>query len=159
MNMGHILALDHWYSSIETFLMVARTGNHAVGTIKTNSLGLPGEGKFPKTGNGKRERGTLQQMSRFYNGIKLYFVAWMDKKPVHLLSTIGTSVTTCVRQIKNGRRAGAGWTRQDVIQPSIIQVYNKFMGGTDNFDWQISSFRPKIKTTSWVPKVIIHILN
>jgi hypothetical protein len=33
------------------------------------------------------------------------------------------------------------------------------MGGTDGFDWRIASFRPKIITKSWVPKVFCHLLN
>ena len=43
--------------------------------------------------------------------------------------------------------------------PAIFKIYNKYMGGTDGYDWHLSHFRPKIKTISWVPKVLIHLFN
>ena len=88
-------------------------------------------------------------MASTFHRITFYFTAWMDKKPVHLLSTISSAISTCLRQVKQGAEAAAGWTR---IHPAIIKIYNKFMGGTDGFDWRIASFRPKITTKSWVPK-------
>ncbi len=156
-NKGHILATDNWYSSLDVAMSVALSGNYFVGTIKTNKLGLPAEGKFPKTGNGKRLRGVLQQMTSTFQQFTFYFTAWMDKKPVHMLSTIPSAISSCIRQVKQG--ANALWTRMQFPIPAIIKIYNKFMGGTDGFDWRIASFRPKITTKSWVPKVLIHLLN
>jgi len=97
----------------------------------------------------------LQQMTAIINGVRLFFVAWMDRKPVHLLSTIPSSISYCFRQIKQG----ATWVRTRVILPAIIKVYNAFMGGTDGFDWRVALFRPKIITKSWVPKVFIHLVG
>jgi hypothetical protein len=154
---GHILATDNWYTSIHVASMVAATGNYFVGTIKTNKSGLPAEGKFPKTGRGKKQRGVMSQMSSIYQGITLYFTAWMDKKPVHLLSTIYSNISTCMRRVKDD--VTDAWTRVQFNLPAIIKIYNKFMGGTDGFDWRISCFRPKIITRSWVTKVFCHLLN
>ena len=140
-------------------LLVTMSGNHFVGTIKTNKIGLPNDGKFPKTGPGKKQRGILKQMVSTWNGMACYFTAWMDKKPVHLLSTIMSKASTCFHQVKQGAEAAATWSRVQFLIPSIIKVYNKFMGGTDGFDWRIAAFRPKIITKSWVPKVLCHLLN
>ena len=43
--------------------------------------------------------------------------------------------------------------------PSIIKIYNWFMGGTDSMDQRISYYRPNVKSVSWVPKLMIHFLN
>ena len=43
--------------------------------------------------------------------------------------------------------------------PSIIKIYNWFMGGTDSMDQRLSYYRPNVKTKSWVPKMLTHFLN
>ena len=68
-NKGHILATDNWYTSLEVALLVARSGNHFVGTCKTNKAGLPAAGKFPKTGNGKQQRGGVSSNKYGINSI------------------------------------------------------------------------------------------
>jgi hypothetical protein len=156
-NKGHVLATDNWYTSLEVALLVARSGNYFVGTCKTNKAGLPAAGKFPKTGNGKQQRGVFKQMASVLDQFTIYFTAWMDKKPVHMLSTIPSAISSCLRQVKVG--AAATWTRMQFAIPAVIKIYNKFMGGTDGFDWRIASFRPKIITKSWVPKVLCHMVN
>ena len=44
-------------------------------------------------------------------------------------------------------------------QPTVVQAYNKGMGGTDGFDQCLSYYRPRVKTVSWLPRVFIHFLN
>eukprot|EP01041_Mallomonas_annulata_P012274 gene12274-25801_t len=66
------------------------------------------------------------------NDIDAYFVAWQDNKPVHILST---------------------------IRSTLMKVYNRSMGGTDSFDQRLSYYRPHIKTKSWIPRVFTYFLN
>ena len=85
---NHILFIDNWYNSLLTVKICVDRGIEVVATVKTNSKNLPAEGKFPKTGRGKRARGTAQQLSMKIKGTDrdVHFIAWQDKKPVHMLS-------------------------------------------------------------------------
>jgi hypothetical protein len=85
---------------MENMESVVATGNHYVGTIRTNKKGLPG--KFPNTGSGKKRRGEMKQMRcSAGNGSFAYFTAWQDNKPVHLLSTFPSYLSSCSRVTKN----------------------------------------------------------
>jgi hypothetical protein len=158
-NKNHILTTDNWYTSIDVALSAAATGNHFIGTIKVNKQGLPDAGKFAKKGAGKKQRGVMKQMSATIRNIPLFVTAWMDRKPVHILSTICSGVANCTRQVKTQVGATDTWTRQTFPIPGVIKVYNKYMGGTDGFDWRIALNRPKIVTKSWIPKVLCHFVN
>ena len=58
-NKGFILFTDNWYTSLKLFLMCMIMCIALIGTVKTNSAGLPKEFLFPKTGKGQKERGEL----------------------------------------------------------------------------------------------------
>lgn len=153
---NHIFVTDNWYTSMNSMQFVINTGNHAIGTVKTNKSGLPEVGKFPKTGNGRKNRGESKQMKTNVNGKNVYFLAWQDNKPVHLLSTIPSELGKVKR---NSNDKGGNWRRVEINRPSIIKHYNHGMGGTDGIDQRMSYYRPKVKTVSWIPKIFIHCLN
>ena len=92
-------------------------------------------------------------MSALFSGIRLFFVTWKNKKPVHLQSTIVYVRSSKERMLQ---QLGTGQTTSCV---AAFKWYNKFMGGTDGLDWRVASFRPKFKTKSWVPKVYIHLFR
>jgi hypothetical protein len=86
----------------------------------------------------------------------LYFLAWQDNKPVHLLSTIPSELG----KVKRNSNDNAGnWQRIEIHRPTIIKHYNHGMGGTDGIDQRMSYYRPKVKTVSWIPKIFINCLN
>ena len=62
-------------------------GNYFKGTCKANKQGIPNDGIFPKDGRNKQPRGTRRQIVKLMEK-KVYFTAWQDNKPVHLLSTL-----------------------------------------------------------------------
>jgi hypothetical protein len=67
-----------------------------VGTVKVNRKGLPKEGIFPKKGAGKRVKGDVKCMQKL--GEDLFFTAWQDNKPVHMLSTIKPRLQKIMRK-------------------------------------------------------------
>ena len=85
-NLGYILFIDNWYNSLLTVKTCDDMGIDVVGTVKTNSKGLPTEGKFPKTGKHKKARGVAQQLSTTITGFffflkKSYLInLWNTKK-------------------------------------------------------------------------------
>ena len=158
-NQGHLLATDNWYTTMEALIFVKKTiGADYVGTVKANKKSLPKEAIFPKVGRGKKQRGDSKQMR-----VKLknsndyaYFVAWQDNKPVHILSTLRSYLTAVQR---NGYDDARQWVRRTYSMPTVISQYNKTMGGTDRFDQNLSYYRPKLKTRSWMTRVLVHLLN
>jgi hypothetical protein len=165
---NHVICTDNWYTSLAVLLFCASIGCHFLGTCKTNRSGIPDEGKFPA--NGRHPRGAMKSMKSNnvgsiakFNGrqqenvpVAAYFTAWKDNKPVHVLSSFSTHKTTVFRRIED---SGGTWNRALVAIPTIVKIYNWFMGGTDSMDQRLSYYRPNVKTVSWVPKLMIHFLN
>lgn len=155
-NKGYILVTDNWYTSLFTLKELLRVGIHSLGTVKTNKQGLPKEKSFKKTGADKKERGEFGIWCRsVFENMRAYFIAWMDKKPVHLLSSFCGGVSTCNRMIKgnDGR-----WRRATIMQPTMVRHYNHGMGGTDGVDQLISYYFPMIKSKDWTKRVFVHLL-
>jgi len=111
-NRNHIMITDNWYTQQDNHDMIVATRNHCPGTINSNKRGMPAEGKFPKTGRLKKNRGEYKQMEKLNpNGKKSYFTAWQDNKPVHLLSSFPSYISTCKRVVRN---ADGSW---DLVDP------------------------------------------
>jgi hypothetical protein len=72
-----------------------------------------------------------------------------------MLSSIPTFKTQVARQVEIPGR----WVRQLFAIPTIIRLYNWFMGGTDAMDQKLSYYRPHLKAVSWVPRMMCHMLN
>jgi len=91
------------------------------------------------------------------DGIKLFFCALMDNKPVHLLSTVRSTLYSVSRTVYN--KVTGAWRTQNFQFPSIIKWYNKGMGGTDLFDQFLSYYRPKVKTVAWPVRIFTHFIS
>lgn len=100
----------------------------------------------------------MQQMTLTKPGFVIYFIAWMDNKPVHLLSSLKSTITQCERYVETKGKGKGGWESQTMPQPSIINIYNRFIGGTDKNDQYISYIRPNLKSMSWVVRVYVHLI-
>lgn len=150
---AHILSTDNWYTSLPVAEHCRSIGVHLNGTIKTNKKGLPKEGIFPKTGRGKKERGTIKVMKAERGQNTFYFTAWMDTKPVHMLSTYESFASTVRRT-----RLGGAYQRIEIRRPTVIADYNKGMGGTDRGDQQAVYYRFNHRTVKWQHRIISHFL-
>jgi hypothetical protein len=156
-NRNHVLITDNWYTGMENLWHVSNTGNHYMGTVRTNKKGLPSkEHLFAKVGKNKKQRGDMMQMETTKEDKKAYFIAWQDNKPVHMLSTVEAYKSDCTRCVKTP----TGWNPNEKInRPSTVAIYNKGMGGTDGFDQRLAYYRPNVKATaSWYPRVFVHII-
>ena len=155
-NVNHILGLDNWYTSLELGDLASRLGFHIVGTIKTNRRGLPVEGKFPKSGPNVQPKGTIKIMKTQAsdNGYSIYFTAFMDNKPVHLMSTFEPF------QAFSFRRSTTNGVYQRILLqlPSIISVYNHAMGGTDLDDQYVAYYEFLHKSNNWQRRIFTHFI-
>lgn len=156
---NHIIAMDNWYTSIEVVLYLADKGIHVVGTVKTNRKGLPKSGILKKTGIDKKNRG-------FYHTFRaqilakpdwfVYFHAWMDNKPVSLLSTFQVSSQMCSRKTFDWTGA---FIHLQVPRPGVVGIYNHAMGGTDLCDQIGSYIRTTLRANKWPVRIFTHFIN
>jgi hypothetical protein len=96
---SHVLYTDNWYTSISLACKMWSQGIHCVGTTKANIRGAPKEHQFKKTGPNKKPRGTMKAVRTTLDTTPLYYTAWMDKKPVYVLSSFSADADmTCYKQ-------------------------------------------------------------
>ena len=73
-----------------------------MGTVLVNKKGLASYDIFPKAGRHKRDRGAMKCMSKDLGQCKcVYFTAWMDSKPGHLLhptKPLSSDNTACLTE-------------------------------------------------------------
>jgi hypothetical protein len=72
--------------------------------VRINVKGTPEEHQLPKTGRNKRNRGDIKQVKTTIQQKELYYTAWMDNKPVHILSSFSAGVSVVKREVKVGGR-------------------------------------------------------
>jgi hypothetical protein len=83
-------------------------------------------------------------------------VAWYDKKPVHLLSSLNTTMFSVIRKVKS---AAAGFSKIRVRCPTVIYWYNKGMGGTDLCDQGLSYYRNTMRSSKWQVRIFCYLLQ
>ena len=118
-NKGYVLGTDNWYTQLMVLLKMMDIGIDIVGTVKANKKGLPKECMFPKKGRNVRLRGEMRSMTvamplRAGGTVPIYFTAWMDSKPVHMLSTFAPYQAECLR---NRATAAGGHEKAPCPQP------------------------------------------
>ena len=101
---GYVVHTDNWYSSLDMCHLCIEREIDMIGTAKINRKGLPKAGIFPKKGKNKKEKGQVKCMKK--DGEDIYFTAWMDNKPVHMISTIKPTLINLSRKSSTN-----GWRR------------------------------------------------
>ena len=151
-DVNHILHTDNWYTSIEMCLLCSGRKIDTIGTVKVNRKGLPRDGIFPKTGAGKQPKGSVKCMLN--PGEDVFFTAWQDNKPVHMLSTIKPRLQRIMR-----KSATLGWKKAEMPSHSLIPAYNFGMGGTDRMDQLNSYYKFNHKGIRWTMRLFTHFLG
>jgi hypothetical protein len=150
---GYILYLDNWYTSMAVVILLAEWLIHCVCTVRTKKKGLPRHAIFPKAGAAKRNRGDMKcVMKPLGPDTNVYFTAWMDSKPVHILHTTKPYKQTVDRAQK---RSAA---RVIVPQPSVVEDYSFGMRGTDGIEL-IIYYGNEMRSKKWQPRLFIHFLH
>ena len=133
--MNLVQATDNWYTSIYLALKLLEWDIYLFGTCRTNKVGVPKDKTFSKTGQNKKERGEIgySKTRVLVKGLEkfIYFISWMDNKPVHLISTFMSKASAVSRVVKQGKE----YIGKALISiPTIVMLYNRTMGATDQFD-------------------------
>ncbi|CAG5059128.1 unnamed protein product [Parnassius apollo] len=143
LDAGHVLVMDNWYNQLPLTRYLKSRCTDVLGTINRRQKWIP---QAIKELNPKQlERGV--SVGRHCGDIAL--VAWKDVKLVTLLSTYHQ------HEMVPGRRA-----RQSVLKPTVVQEYNRYMGGVDLKDQKLSKFLLERKRNrKWYMKVFKRLLN
>ena len=129
---------DNYFTSISLLEQLKKLNCYGTGTIRKNRFSLP----ICKLDDlSKSTRGTYS-----YSGSDEFIIVnWKDNSVVNLVSSIDR--VNPVSSVKRYDRANHA--KIDVSIPSVIKSYNKFMGGTDRMDQNISEYRISIRIKKW----------
>ena len=128
-----------------------------VGTVKVNKKGIPKECVIKDKGPGKKVRGDVcSKMLKLNNSKCLYFTGFMDKKPVHILSSFPTMIEYCSR---NSKDATGKYQKTQITRPTVVTAYNQIMGGTDKMDQLASYYDDRQRVLKWQMRLFAHFLR
>jgi Transposase IS4 len=154
-NHGRIVHIDNYYTSLPLLLELRQMNIRICGTIRTNRKGLCGDVIIRKGEETqlKKQPGFI----RFASCDDISFVAWYDKRPVHLLTNAyepmgDLTVEHWYPAKPNEAGAINGKIKREVPIPPAIHFYNQNMGGVDTFDQYRSYIKLELKSNKfWHP--------
>lgn len=75
---------------------------------------------------------------------------YSDRKVVYLLSTVDEAAMAPTG-------SNVAKTGEPIINPSVVNLYNKYMGGVDHSDQMVSDATFNARTLKWWKHVIFHV--
>lgn len=99
----------------------------------------------------------MQCMCSIIDNVRVYFLAWMDSKPVHFVTTLKSTRSYVIRKVKELR--GVAFHRKEIPRPDAVGVYNRGMGGTDKHDQLNSYYRTVVRCNKWPIRIITHLFH
>ena len=142
LDKGYTLFIDNWYSSFELSMYLLTRQTDTIGTLVKTRKNLPPD--MNKTVVKKGER------VLYYESLTNIMVTkWKDKKDVHMMATFVNDRETQVRH--------AG---KDKMIHSVVDIYNRSMGGVDKSDQMMTSYDVERKRVKKLYKKIFnHLIN
>ncbi|KAF6205138.1 hypothetical protein GE061_019305 [Apolygus lucorum] len=99
--------------------------------------------------SGDEDEGAVERKSG------LFFLRWLDSGIVTVSSTAHG-----IQPLKPVKRYSKEQRKNVIIpRPSIISNYNKYMGGTDQMDWNVYKYRTSIRGKKWTWNIITWMLD
>jgi hypothetical protein len=145
-DLGHVVVMDNFFSSVELFRDLERRGIYATGTIRANRIGLPHIFKNLVAFKKKTvTQGTLEW--RMHDDCKMSSVMWKDKKPVLLISTHARPVAFPCEIVEVPRRVGA--VRKKIKTSPMHLQYTTHMRGVDVADHVRTNYFSTGRSHKW----------
>jgi len=132
---GTCVTCDRFFTTLKLAKALIDAGKWLIGTVMPGKVdGIPEELNYGKSGSGLK-RGTSATRYLTYNGVKIWFTAWMDTKPVYLLHTVFAGDSFSGRAYRWVKKTGSAvFQRMCYWCPASFIKYNSLMGGVDTFD-------------------------
>ena len=116
LDQGRTMFLDNWHSSPKHFVALNNRDTNAIGTVRTNTIGLP-----IKVGANPLHKGEIE----VWQLPPLTYITWNDHRQVSMLPNCHSRLEK-INTVKSDPV-----TRQAIFKPDIIQLYNQNMDGVD----------------------------
>ena len=145
-NVGHIVVMDNFFSSIGLFMDLLSMGIYATWTIRLNQVGLPS-----KLSDVKSFKNILQGHTiwRMYDSHKVACVMWKDKKPVLLISTHALPIQALCKFPVFTVPRWRGVVRESIFTSTILVEYTRDMQGMDVADQLCASYSCQVRSHKW----------
>uniref|UniRef100_A0A667WLN7 PiggyBac transposable element-derived protein domain-containing protein n=1 Tax=Myripristis murdjan TaxID=586833 RepID=A0A667WLN7_9TELE len=144
---NHLLYFDNWFSSLDLFATLANKGIPALGTVQQNRL--HGCSFCSDTDMKKKGRGTFEEKKAVVDSAEIRAVKWFDNRAVSTAQSV-SDVERWDRKLKQ---------KVSVERPSIIILYNTFMGGVDALDELIAYYRIQIRSKKYYHRFFFHFVD
>ncbi|XP_042894239.1 piggyBac transposable element-derived protein 4-like [Penaeus japonicus] len=141
LNKGYTLFVDNWYTSPTLFHWLQGRKSNACGTVRANRKWMPKD--FAKL--------KLNEVDVRSTPTGMMCLKWVDKKPIHVLSTMHTS-----EMVETGRLNRHGHKE---VKPKAIRDYNEGMKGVDVGDQLAASFPALRRSLRWYKKVFMYLFD
>ena len=148
---SYVIFFDNFFTSYSLLCELQQKGFRAIGTIcdnRTNRCSL----KTPKQVE-KMTRGSYDH--RFEVNDEGLIVRWRDNKAVGIASNFDTILLEVLVQ----RWSNESKSCIPIVQPDVIQMYNKYMGGVDHHDWLLEKHSISIRGKKWYWSIFTRILD
>ena len=150
-TMKYSLYFDNFFTSVKLIEEIQNRGHFGTGTIRKNrteNCPFMTEKKFSKL-----QRGSDEYFIE--DSGKIILARWQDNGTV----TIASNEHSVLPMAKVERFSSELKKRTHIPVPNVIQKYNKFMGGVDRLDQNISNYRVAIRGKKWYFPIICYLLN
>ena len=137
----YMLYFDNFFSSLQLMDHLKLDGFGATGTIRSNRTE-----KAPLTevkAFAKKARGTHELVQDVSSGTLL--VRWNDNSVV----TLATNCHSATPILQAKRWSNKEKKTVTIDQPQTIAAYNRYMGGVDRLDQNVSTYRLSIRIKKW----------
>jgi len=139
LGQGHTLYTDNFYSSPALYNFLHDNCTNVCGTVKKRRQGMP-----------KMEERLKKGEACFRATKNLLVIKWMDKKEVHMISSMHTV---------NFKAVSKYGGKQSVQKPLCVIDYNKSMGIVDKVDMVLSTVNSTRKSLKWYRKFFFHLMD
>ena len=141
-GLGSHLYVDNWYTSETLFRYLAANGTVACGTARANRISIPKSLKQEVLAKGQHT---------YRRDDNLLMMSYNDKKDIYFLSTIHQATTG-----NSKKKARDGML---IKKPTVVNEYNKYMGGIDRNDAMVGNYSSVRKSLKWTTKVAMHYIE
>lgn len=151
-KLNYHLYFDNLFTTLPLLAELEKRGLGGTGTIRENRLGsscpLPKKKELKK-----KPRGWYDY--RKTNNSNIIICSWNDSSAVNVASNVHSVEPA---------RSITRWSRKTneniaVKQPNLINNYNKYMGGVDRADQNISLYRVSIRGKKWYYPIFTHCID
>ncbi|KAK0137988.1 PiggyBac transposable element-derived protein 4 [Merluccius polli] len=139
--------MDNFYTGVSLFEEMKSHGLYACGTVRANRAGLPKNERLTKKASMGKHKFRVAQKG------ELTFCIWQDTKTVMVLSNHHNPTQTGT---VNRRRDGANHVQ--VVVPTSLADYQKYMKGVDLLDQMVGYYGFQHRSKKWWRRVFFFFL-